>query len=76
MEAIAQDSPAPVDPAVYRDLLIFEESLRSQYLQLQNRRRKYLGTRNGNTVADIVPSVSLRSSVMVSLLCLRYFDCP
>src|SRR5579862_5010284 len=44
MEAIAQDSPAPVDPMVYRDLLIFEESLRSQYLYLQKRRRKYLST--------------------------------
>jgi len=44
METIAQDSPAPVDPMVYRDLLIFEESLRSQFLYLQKRRRKYLST--------------------------------
>jgi hypothetical protein len=45
MEGIPNDSPAPVDPMVYRDLLIFEESLRSQYLYLQKRRRKYLGTK-------------------------------
>jgi hypothetical protein len=43
MEGVPGDSPAPVDPLVYRDLLIFEESLRSQYLYLQRRRRKYLG---------------------------------
>ena len=43
MEAVIKDSPAPVDPMVYRDLLIFEESLRSQYTYLQHRRRKYLG---------------------------------
>jgi hypothetical protein len=42
METIPKDSPAPVDPMVYRDLLIFEESLRSQYLYLQKRRTKYL----------------------------------
>ena len=43
MESMAKDSPAPVDPMEYRDLLIFEESLRNQYLYLQRRRRKYLG---------------------------------
>jgi Spo7-like protein len=42
-QVIPKDSPAPVDPTVYRDLLIFEESLRMQYVYLQNRRRKYLG---------------------------------
>ena len=42
MEVIPNDSPAPVDPMVYRDLLIFEESLRGQYLYLQRRRWKYL----------------------------------
>jgi hypothetical protein len=43
MDTLPQDSPAPVDPMVYRDLLIFEENLRNQYVYLHNRRRKYFG---------------------------------
>jgi len=43
IETVGKDSPAPVDPMVYRDLLIFEESLRKQYVKLHRRRSKYIG---------------------------------
>lgn len=75
-EVVVKDSPAPVDPLQYRDLLIFEESLRSQYTHLQNRRRKYLGILT--TLAN--SRVSARSLILatpvfvfVLVLWLAYF---
>jgi hypothetical protein len=34
--------PAISDEAIYRDVLVFEEAVRAQYLTLQKRKRKYL----------------------------------
>lgn len=75
MEVLQKDSPAPVDPTVYRDLLIFEESLRNQYLYLQKRRRKYLGIITCCDQFLTCCSFCRWTVTMVSLFLLRNYRC-
>ena len=74
-EVIQKDSPAPVDPTVYRDILIFEESLRSQYLYLQKRRRKYLGKISSNSTNRTL-SLRFRPFILVRIFHIWDNNCP